>query len=172
MHSILFNFENLLASRMQIRLFSNDNIRHGDQGLSITWNWIRCSNSLLKSRADLKKALDLLSGIYILKKIRNFTKTKIQNCETLPKLNISIYSKFGQHYRHDITMYDFIHFIQFLIPIWSWISKMMLENVTFFHLFHLFFWILKNLEKFGKMFAKLYHFQYKIRNYANCLVWA
>ena len=71
------------------------------------------------------------SGIYILKKIRNFTKTKIQNCETLPKLNISIYSKFGQHYRHDITMYDFIHVIQFLIPIWSWISKMMVENVTF-----------------------------------------
>ena len=77
--------------------------------------------------------IGLDSGIYILKKIRNFTKTKIQNCETLPKLNISIYSKFGQHYRHDITMYDFIHVIQFLIPIWSWISKMMLENVTFFH---------------------------------------
>ena len=93
-----------------------------------------------------------------MKKIRNFAKTKIQNCETLPKLNISIYSKFGQHYRHDITMYDFIHVIQFLIPIWSWISKMMLENVTFFHLFQLFVWILKNLEKFlhiGKMFAKL-----------------
>ena len=102
--------------------------------------------------------LYLCTGIYILKKIRNFTKTKIQNCETLPKLNISIYSKFGQHYRHDITMYDFIHVIQFLIPIWSWISKMMLENVTFFHLFQLFVWILKNLEKFlhiGKMFAKL-----------------
>ena len=102
--------------------------------------------------------IGLDSGIYILKKIRNFTKTKIQNCETLPKLNISIYSKFGQHYRHDITMYDFIHIIQFLIPIWSWISKMMLENVTFLHLFQLFVWILKNLEKFlhiGKMFAKL-----------------
>ena len=31
-----------------------------------------------------------LSGIYILKKIRNYTKTEIQNGETLPKLNIGI----------------------------------------------------------------------------------
>ena len=42
------------------------------------------------------------------------------------------HSKFGQYYRYDITMYDFIHIIHFLIPIWSWISKMMLENETFF----------------------------------------
>jgi hypothetical protein len=49
-----------------------------------------------------------------LEKIRNFSKTKIQNGETLPKLNIGIYSKFGQYYRYDITMYDFIQSIQFL----------------------------------------------------------
>ena len=55
---------------------------------------------------DLQKA-----GIYILEKIRNFAKTETQNGETLPKLNIGIYSKFGQYYRHDITMYDFIHII-------------------------------------------------------------
>ena len=72
-------------------------------------------------------------GIYILQKIRNYANLKIQNGKTLPKLNIGIYSKFGQYYRYDITMYDFIHIIQFLIPIWSWISKMMLENETFFH---------------------------------------
>ena len=74
-----------------------------------------------------------LTGIYILQKIRNYANLKIQNGKTLPKLNIGIYSKFGQYYRYDITMYDFIHIIQFLIPIWSWISKMMLENETFFH---------------------------------------
>ena len=73
------------------------------------------------------------AGIYILQKIRNYANLKIQNGKTLPKLNIGIYSKFGQYYRYDITMYDFIHIIQFLIPIWSWISKMMLENETFFH---------------------------------------
>ena len=76
--------------------------------------------------------IDLKPGIYILQKIRNYANLKIQNGKTLPKLNIGIYSKFGQYYRYDITMYDFIHIIQFLIPIWSWISKMMLENVTFF----------------------------------------
>ena len=69
---------------------------------------------------------------FILPKIRNYANLKIQNGKTLPKLNIGIYSKFGQYYRYDITMYDFIHIIQFLIPIWSWISKMMLENETFF----------------------------------------
>ena len=133
MHSILFNFENLLASRMQIRLFSNDNIRHGDQGLSITWNWIRCSNSLLKSRADLKKALDLLSGIYILKKIRNYTKTEIQNGETLPKLNIDIYSKYCQYVLQIWKKHVWFHsYHTILIPIWSCIYKMILENVTFF----------------------------------------
>ena len=74
-----------------------------------------------------------VAGIYILKKIRNYTKTKVQNGETLPKLNIGIYSKFDQYYRYNIIMYDFIHIIQFLIPIWSWISKMMQENAIFFH---------------------------------------
>ena len=73
------------------------------------------------------------AGIYILQKLINYANLKIQNGKTLPKLNIGIYSKFGQYYRYDITMYDFIHIIQFLIPIWSWISKMMLENETFFH---------------------------------------
>ena len=68
------------------------------------------------------------AGIYML----NYANLKIQNGKTLPKLNIGIYSKFGQYYRYNITMYDFIHIIQFLIPIWSWISKMMLENDTFF----------------------------------------
>ena len=61
-----------------------------------------------------------------MQKNRNYTKIKVQNGETLTKLNIGIYSKFGQHYRYDITMYDFFHIIQFLIPIWSWISRMML----------------------------------------------
>ena len=115
----------------------------------------------------------LSAGIYILQKIRNYANLKIQNGKTLPKLNIGIYSKFGQYYRYDITMYDFIHIIQFLIPIWSWISKMMLENETFFSLF---FWnvafcldfekhifclakVFLSLEKFvaqfGKNFAKI-----------------
>ena len=74
-------------------------------------------------------------GIHILQKIRNYANLKIQNGKSLPKLNIGIYSEFGQYYRYDITMYDFIHIIQFLIPIWSWISKIMLENETFFHFF-------------------------------------
>ena len=74
----------------------------------------------------------LQTGIYILQKIRNYANLKIQNRKTLPKLNIGIYSKFGQYYRYDITMYDFIHIIQFLIPVWSCISKMMLENEPFF----------------------------------------
>ena len=68
----------------------------------------------------------------------------------MTKLNIGIYSKFGQHYRYDITMYDFFHIIQFLIPIWSWISKMMLENETFFHfsfeIGFLFSWHLKLID--------------------------
>jgi hypothetical protein len=79
-----------------------------------------------------------------LEKIRNFAKTKIQNGETLPKLNIGMYSKFGQYYNYDITN-DFIHIIQFLIPILSWISKMMLENVTF----SVFFW---NVAKAALLF--------------------
>ena len=86
------------------------------------------------------------AGIYILKRIRNYTKIKVQNGETLPKLNIGIYSKFDQYYRYNIIMYDFIHIIQFLIPIWSWISKMMQENATFFTFL---------LE----LWPKLYHFQ-------------
>ena len=65
----------------------------------------------------------IIAGIYILQKIRNYANLKIQNGKTLPKLNIGIYSKFGQYYRYDITMYDFIHNIQFLIPIWSWINQ-------------------------------------------------
>ena len=63
-----------------------------------------------------------------MQKIRNYANLKIQNEKTLPKLNIGVYSKFGQYYKYDITMYDFIHIILFLIPIWSWISKMMLAN--------------------------------------------
>ena len=55
-------------------------------------------------------------GIYILEKIWNFAKIKNQKGETLPELNIDIYSKFDQYYRYDIIMYDFIHIIQFLIP--------------------------------------------------------
>ena len=55
-----------------------------------------------------------IAGIYILQKIRNYANLKIQNGKTLPELNIGIYSKFGQYYRYDITMYDFIHIIQFL----------------------------------------------------------
>ena len=51
------------------------------------------------------------AGIYVLKKIRNYTKTKVQNGKTLPKLNIDIYSKFNQYYRYNIIMYDFIHII-------------------------------------------------------------
>ena len=78
--------------------------------------------------------LTVVTGIYILEKIRNYTKTKVQNGETLPKLNIGIYSKDQYYTRYNIIMYDFIHIIQFVIPIWSWISKMMLKNVTFFHL--------------------------------------
>ena len=101
----------------------------------------------LESRKELKSLVHIsTAGIYILKKIRNFTKTKVQNGETLPKLNIGIYSKFDQYYRYNIIMYDFIHIIQFLIPIWSWISKMMQENATFFTFL---------LE----LWPKLYHFQ-------------
>ena len=65
-------------------------------------------------------------------KIRNYANLKIQNGKTLPKMNIGILSKYGQYYRYDISMYDFIYIVQFLIPIWSWISKIMLENMTFF----------------------------------------
>ena len=43
-------------------------------------------------------------GIYILEKIRNYTKTKVQNGETLPKQNIGIYSVFDQYYRYNIIM--------------------------------------------------------------------
>ena len=39
----------------------------------------------------------LKAGIYILQKIRNYANLKIQNGKTLPKLNIGIYSKFGQY---------------------------------------------------------------------------
>ena len=42
-----------------------------------------------------------------MQKIRNYANPKIQNGKTLPKLNIGIYSKFGQYYRYDLTMYDF-----------------------------------------------------------------
>ena len=52
-------------------------------------------------------------------KNQKLCQNKIQNGETLPKLNIGNYSKFSQYYRYEITMYDFIHIIQFLIPILS-----------------------------------------------------
>ena len=91
-------------------------------------------------------------GIYRLKKIRNFSETKIQNRKTLPKLNWH-YSKFGPYH-----IYDFIHIIQFLIPILSLISKMIRKM----WLFSLFFWNR----------AKTLPFSVKIRNYANYLVWA
>ena len=63
------------------------------------------------------------SGIYILRKIGNYAKSKIKNGETLPKLKNGIYSKFGQSYRYYISnhacrMYDINHIIQFLIPNW------------------------------------------------------
>ena len=67
--------------------------------------------------------LPIYTGIYILQKIRKYANFKIQNGKTLPKLNIGINYKFGHYYRYDITMYDFIHNIQFLIPIWSWINQ-------------------------------------------------
>ena len=94
-------------------------------------NFFNSPCQILKSH-PVNSACFTWAGIYILKKIRNYTKTKVQNGETLPKLNIGIYSKFDQYYRYNIIMYDFIHIIQFLIPIWSWISKMMQENATFF----------------------------------------
>ena len=75
--------------------------------------------------------LPIYTGIYILQKIRNYANFKIQNGKTLPKLNIGINYKFGQYYRYDITMYDFIHIIHLLTLIWSLIFKMMLENETF-----------------------------------------
>ena len=53
------------------------------------------------------------AGINTLKKIRNYTETKIQNGETLPKLNIGIYSKYCQYYRYEKNMYDLIHIIEF-----------------------------------------------------------
>ena len=61
----------------------------------------------------MKGIFDPYAGIYRLKKIRNYTKTKIQNGETLPKLNIGVYSKYCQDYMYEKTMYDFIHIIQF-----------------------------------------------------------
>jgi hypothetical protein len=56
---------------------------------------------------------------YGIGKNQKLCQNKIQNGETLPKLNIGNYSKFGQYYRYEITMYDFIYIIQFLIPIFS-----------------------------------------------------
>jgi hypothetical protein len=41
------------------------------------------------------------AGIYILEKNQKLCQNKIQNEETLPKLDIGIYSKFGQYYRYD-----------------------------------------------------------------------
>ena len=78
-----------------------------------------------------------VAGIYILKKIRNYTKTKVQNGETLPKLNIGIYSKFDQYYtRYNIIMYDFIlsynFYSLFGAEFPKWCRKM--------RLFSLFFW--------------------------------
>ena len=94
---------------------------------------IQAETAKIESNGAAPDDFDNQAGIYILQKIRNYANFKIRNRKTLPKLNIGIYSKFGQYYRYNITMYDFIHIIQFLIPIWSWISKMMLENETFFH---------------------------------------
>ena len=56
-------------------------------------------------------------------KNQKLCQNKNSNGETLPKLDIGIYSKYGQYYRYDITMYDFIHIIKFLIPILSWIPE-------------------------------------------------
>ena len=50
----------------------------------------------------------------------------------MEKLCHGICSKFGQYYRYYITMYDLNHIIQFSTPIWSWISKWVLGNVTFY----------------------------------------
>ena len=124
-----------------------------------------------------------------MQKNRNYTKIKVQNGETLTKLNIGIYSKFGQHYRYDITMYDFFHIIQFLIPIWSFISRMMLL-CTIVCLFQECYYFVQrgkknclDLEKTGKVFltlekclqslakrTKTLPFSVKIRNNANYMV--
>ena len=61
--------------------------------------------------------------IYILQKLCQFQNSKWKHFAKAEYWHL--------FYRYDITMYDFIHIIQFLIPIWSWISKMMLENETF-----------------------------------------
>ena len=48
---------------------------------------------------------------------------------------MAIYSKFSQYYRYYIAIYDFKNIMQSSIPIYSWISKMMLGNVIFFFTF-------------------------------------
>ena len=70
----------------------------------------------------------LLQGFIYCKKSETMPKPKFK----MEKLCHGIYSKFGQYYRYYITMYDFNHIIQFSISIWSWISKRMLGNMTFF----------------------------------------
>ena len=44
------------------------------------------------------------------------------NGETLPKLDIGIYSKYGQYYRCCMLNHDINHIKQFSTPIWSWNS--------------------------------------------------
>ena len=62
-----------------------------------TWNAAQVAVPVKKMRVIVTFTVIVKAGIYILKKIRNYTKTKIQNGETLPKLNIGIYSKFDQY---------------------------------------------------------------------------
>ena len=66
-------------------------------------------------------------GFIDCKKSETMPKSKFK----VEKLCHDIYFKFGQYYRYYITMYDFNHIIQISIPIWSWISKRKLGNVTF-----------------------------------------
>ena len=75
----------------------------------------------------LKIPAKVIQGFMYWKKSVTFPKPKFKMDKLCQSL-IGIYSKFGQYHRYDITMYDLIHIILFLIPIWSWISKMMLAN--------------------------------------------
>ena len=95
--------------------------------------------------------------IYIFQKIRNYANLNIQNGKTLKSWILAFIL--------NITMYNFIHIIQFLIPIWSWISKMMLENETFFHfsveIGFLFSWHLKLIDFVLGSLVEVCEFSYK-----------
>ena len=75
----------------------------------------------------------------------------------MTKVNIGIYSKFGQYYRYYLTMYDFIHIIScfYTIALWAGFPKGWWKMWLFFSFLSGSRKSRKSFPLIGKVFAEL-----------------